>query len=309
MRWGARSRRRAWAVASLGGLAALVLGALVPGAAPADASPRTRPRDVDPDVSPADDSSTGEFQSCSVYYGFGKSWAHVQIKVDDEIDRSLTFPDDYNLVLSGDVDPSSPGTEKCVPERLTEADWSHHFSGLVPPYAQLVPLPHGTNIVIPGPFSTTGATGSPLQLRIDGDFEDLVIETRTASVPNFHDSAAFTAAYQEYLVDQVGQSATAAFLQPCVSTPPQAQQNAAAQLFGAMDPAFQSAFVQASPPGPPFTNCALVNNFRQFHQTYWFPYAWGVENPITFELDPRADEAAAPPAATPITPAAITFTG
>jgi len=306
----AAARRKAWAIASLGALGALVLGALVPGAAPAGASPTSRPREpVDPDVHAADDDSNGQFQSCRAYYGFGKSWAHVQVTVDDEVDDDITFPDDYELVLSGDLDPSTPGTERCVPERLTQADWDTNFPGLAPSYGSIVPLPPGDNIVIPGQFSNTGVTGSPLRLRFDGDFDDLRIEQDTATVPNFHDGAAYDAEYAAYLVDVIGQPGASAFQQPCTVNPPSpAQQDAANAAFAAMDPAFQTVF-QNFGTGPPFSTCFPISNLQQFFRDYWFPYAWGNENPVTFELDPTPPEASTATPATPITPSAITFTG
>ena len=305
---GSTARRRAWAIASLGGLSALILGALVPSAAPAGANPTSRPREpVDPDAHATDDDSSGQFQSCSAYYGFGKSWAHVQVKTDDEVDDDISFPDDYELVLSGDLDPSTPGTEHCVPERLTQADWDTNFPSLAPAYGSIVPLPPGDNIVIPGPVSSTSATDTPLRLHFDGDFDDLRIEKDTATVPNFHDGAAYDAEYAAYLVDAIGQPSASVFQQPCTVNPPSpAQQAAAAAAFAAMDPAFQTAFLNLSP-GPPFATCFPISNLQQFVRGFWFPYAWGVENPVTFELDPLEAKTAAP--ATPITPAAITFTG
>jgi hypothetical protein len=300
------ARRKAWAIASLGGLAAVIVGALLPAASPAGASTRTRGHaGLDPDVKAADDDSNGTFQSCSAYYGFGKSWARVQVKVDDEVDDDIHYPRDYELVLEGDLDPSSPGNEQCTPVRLTQGDWATHFPNVAPAYASVVPLPPGDVIVIPGLFTSTAA-GSPLQLHLDGDFDDLRIDRDDATVPNFHDPAAFDAEYAAYLVATVGQPGATALLSTCGASPSPDQQAAAGALFAAMDPPFQAAF-QSLSAGPPFSDCFVFNNLRQFARDYWFPYAWGVENPVTFELDPN--KAVEPPAATPITPSAITFTG
>ena len=306
-------RRQAWAVASLGGLSALIVGALFPGSAPAATSARRAQDPVDPDTHAADDDSTGQFQSCSAYYGFGKSWAHVQVAVDDKVSTSITYPKGFRLVLSGDLDPNTPGIEHCAPEVLTQTDWNTtSFTSWNVSYAALpTALPPGSNIVIPGQYPTgTGPTGSPLQLRIVGNFDDKQVEQRTKNIPNFHDSTAYQAEYVAFLVKLLGQTAANDFLAPCSSSPTTAQQAAAAAVFNSMPAVFQTAFSTHGGGTPPF-NCSRYNGLKRFHRDYFFPYAWGFDNPVTFELDPKPEQerTATPPMATPITPSAITFTG
>ena len=197
-------------------------------------------------------------------------------------------------MLSGDLDPNTPGIEQCVPDVLTQTDWNTSGfpgQGWSHSYASLpTALPVG--IVIPGQFPTgTGPTGSPLQLRIVGNFDDKEVEQRTKNIPNFHDSNAYQTEYLAFVVKLIGQTGANDFLAPCTTTfPVAAQQAAATALFNAMPAVFQTASSSLANASPPFTFCSQLNRFKRFHRNYFFPYQWGLDNPVTFELDPKPDE-------------------
>src|SRR5262245_6997080 len=289
------ARRKAWAIASLGGAGAMVLGAVFPGAVASGAGPEGRARQpVDPDASPADDVSTGAFQSCSAYYGWGKSWAHVDVTSDGTIDESLQYPDGYQLVLTGELD-GVPGDESCTPEVLTQETWDLDFLGNPHPYGSVTALPPGSNIVIPGQGLVNQVTGAQLQLTFSGEFPGRTITVDSATLPNFQDGETYDEQYVAYLVATLGEPTATTFQEPCNANPPAPDAVAAANAaYAAMTSDFQDDY-QTFNVGPPFTDCFRIQSLQQYVRGYWFPYVWGTDNPVTFALETPAPTPAASP--------------
>ncbi len=155
--------------------------------------------------------------------------------------------------------------------------------------------------MIPGQALLFEVTGPELQLTFDGDFPGRTIEVDSATLPNFQDSATYEAQYVAYLVATLGEPDATTFQQPCPTNPSSDQIAAATAAHAAMDPAFQDHFEALVPSAPPFTDCFQIQSLQQYFRGYWFPYAWGTENPVTFAL-------ATVPAAAPIV-IEPTFTG
>ena len=63
------------------------------------------------------------------------------VTVDGDVDDSIQYPADYDLVLTGELD-GVPGDESCVPELLTQADWDTDFPHVnAPPYSAMTESP------------------------------------------------------------------------------------------------------------------------------------------------------------------------
>jgi hypothetical protein len=280
-------------LAALGGVALIAAA----GATPSSGTPA-----VDGDGSgnsTTDDSSAGTasvgdgtYELCSGLFGFGKAFVGYDVLVDGEEPATpLTRGDDYELLLTGDLDGSGSATS-CVPEELTEAAWDDSVFG---PSGAAIPFPGPGHLVLPFPQLTTTSSASVTPSAVvPGPFTLSVIDLAATyeavvgekPVENSATLPAVLARSENVAADIVGADGVAAIAtavadQRCFEST--AAQEAALDLYNSMDEVFRDDWMSLAGLLP--DNC---NGFYPFVQEYypqrWVSYLLGTSALAVFDL-------------------------